>query len=130
MSFTAAQIAEQLKGEVVGDGASANGICARRFCAGRRPDVCREGKSFRRGGTKPGGGHSCIGCVYAAKKVLIRVKDARVAMARVLPVFFPPEKMPSGIHPAVIDASAHVGPTAHIGPNCVLGARAVGRGRC
>jgi UDP-3-O-[3-hydroxymyristoyl] glucosamine N-acyltransferase len=47
-----------------------------------------------------------------------------VALARVLPVFFPPEEHPRGIHPsAVIADSAQVDPTAHIGPHCVLGAR-------
>jgi UDP-3-O-[3-hydroxymyristoyl] glucosamine N-acyltransferase len=45
-------------------------------------------------------------------------------MARVLPVFFPPEPTPGGIHPsAIIDPTAQIDPTAHIGPNCVLGAR-------
>ena len=45
-------------------------------------------------------------------------------MARVLPVFFPPDQRPSGIHPgAIIDTSAQIDPTAHIGPNCVVGAR-------
>jgi UDP-3-O-[3-hydroxymyristoyl] glucosamine N-acyltransferase len=47
-----------------------------------------------------------------------------VALARVLPVFFPPEEHPCGIHPsAVLASSARIDPTAHIGPNCVLGAR-------
>ena len=59
-----------------------------------------------------------------SKKVLIRVRNARVAMARVLPLFFPPDQQPSGIHPsAIIDASAQIDPTACIGPDCVLGAR-------
>jgi len=45
-------------------------------------------------------------------------------MARVLPLFFPPDQQPSGIHPdAIIDASAQIDPTAYIGPDCVLGAR-------
>jgi UDP-3-O-[3-hydroxymyristoyl] glucosamine N-acyltransferase len=42
---------------------------------------------------------------------------------RVLPLFFPPEKHPQGIHPsAVIDPSAQIGPMVHVGPHCVVGA--------
>jgi UDP-3-O-[3-hydroxymyristoyl] glucosamine N-acyltransferase len=56
-------------------------------------------------------------------KVLIRVKDARIAIAKVLPLFFPPEKHASGIHPsAVVDPSAQIDPTASVGPQCVVGA--------
>ena len=54
----------------------------------------------------------------------IRVRNARVAMARVLPVLFPPDELPPGVHPtAVVEASAQIDPTAHIGPHCVLGPR-------
>ena len=64
------------------------------------------------------------GPFVSVSKVLIRVPNARVALARLLPVFFPPEEYPRGIHPsAVIADSASIDPTAHIGPNCVLGAR-------
>jgi UDP-3-O-[3-hydroxymyristoyl] glucosamine N-acyltransferase len=42
-------------------------------------------------------------------------------MARALPLFFPPEVPPSGIHPtAVIDPGAQIDPTVHIGPHCVV----------
>jgi len=57
-------------------------------------------------------------------KVLIRVSNARVALAKALTLFFPPEEHPKGIHPsAVIADSATIDPTAHVGPNCVLGPR-------
>src|SRR4029077_11313002 len=64
------------------------------------------------------------GPYVSSNKVLIRVANPRVALARALPLFFPPEEHPQGIHPSsVIAASAKIDPTAHIGPNCVLGAR-------
>ena len=45
-------------------------------------------------------------------------------MARLLPVFFPPDQHAPGIHPSTnIDPSAQVDATAHIGPNCVIDAR-------
>lgn len=59
---------------------------------------------------------------HSAGKVLIRVRDARVAFAKILPLFFPEEQYAAGIHPsAVIAASAQVHPTAHVGPDCVIG---------
>jgi len=76
----------------------------------------------------PNGGQAAAilvaGPFTSSSKVLIRVPNARVALARVLPIFFPPEEHPQGIHPsAVISDSAKIDPTAHVGPNCVLGAR-------
>ena len=58
-------------------------------------------------------------------KTLIRVKNARVAFAKVLPLFFPAPKFEPGAHAtAVVDASATVDATAHIGPGCVVSAGA------
>lgn len=58
----------------------------------------------------------------AEGKTLIRVRNARVAFARVLPLFYPAEEYAPGIHPsAVIASSAQVDPSAHIGPDCVIG---------
>lgn len=49
--------------------------------------------------------------------------NARVAAARVLPLFFPPDQHPPGIHPSAnIAPSAQVAATAHVGPGCVIGA--------
>ncbi|MDA1273524.1 MAG: UDP-3-O-(3-hydroxymyristoyl)glucosamine N-acyltransferase [Verrucomicrobia bacterium] len=57
------------------------------------------------------------------RKVLIRVANARVAFAKVLPLFFPEPVFEAGIHPTVVtDPSASIDPTAHIGPHCHIGA--------
>ena len=45
------------------------------------------------------------GPFVSSSKVLIRVANARVALARVLPLFFPPEEHPLGIHPSAVIAS-------------------------
>jgi len=104
MPYTAIQIAEQLKGEVIGDGSTQ----IRGFAAAEQSQAAAILVS---------------GPFESSTKVLIHVRDARVAMARVLPLFFPTEPLPHGIHPsAIIDASAHIDPTAHLGPNCVVGA--------
>src|SRR3954447_18876235 len=61
----------------------------------------------------------------SASKVLIRVPNARVAFAKVLPLFFPEPIFPPGIHPsAIVSPSAQIDATAHIGPFCVLADRA------
>ena len=45
----------------------------------------------------------------------------RLAVARLLPLFHPPDAVTPGIDPsAVVAATAQVDPTAHIGPGCVL----------
>lgn len=65
------------------------------------------------------------GDFQSTKKVLIRVGNARVAFARVLPLFFREPSFAPGVHPtAVLAASAQVDATAHVGPHCVVGERA------
>ena len=57
----------------------------------------------------------------SAKKTLIRVADARVAMAKLLPHFFPEEQFVPGIDPsASIAPSAQIDPSAHVGPHCIV----------
>jgi UDP-3-O-[3-hydroxymyristoyl] glucosamine N-acyltransferase len=54
-------------------------------------------------------------------KPLIRVSNPRIAVARLLPIFFPPELPAPGIDPtARVASTATVDPTAHIGPCCVV----------
>lgn len=63
-------------------------------------------------------------------KTLLRVMNARVAFAKVLPLFFPEPVAAPGVHPtAVVAASATVDPGAHVGPYCVVGERSrIGQG--
>lgn len=58
----------------------------------------------------------------SSTKTLIRVKNARVAFAKVLPLFFAEPVLEGRRHPtAVIPNSASVDDTAYIGPHCVIG---------
>jgi UDP-3-O-[3-hydroxymyristoyl] glucosamine N-acyltransferase len=60
----------------------------------------------------------------SATKVVIRVPNARLAFAKVLPLFHPPEQYLPGIDSsAKIAASAQIDPSVRIGPNCVIGER-------
>jgi UDP-3-O-[3-hydroxymyristoyl] glucosamine N-acyltransferase len=125
MPYTASQIAEQLRGEVLGDGTV--------VLSGFAPaDSARVGdltfaeneKYFARAEQSAASAILAPAPFTSAGKTLIRVANPRVAFARVLPLFFPPEKLPPGIHAtAVVAASAQVDPTAHIGPHCVVGER-------
>jgi UDP-3-O-[3-hydroxymyristoyl] glucosamine N-acyltransferase len=54
-------------------------------------------------------------------KTIIRVPSPRVAFARALALFHPPEAYPAGIHPtAIVAGDAEIGPGAHIGPYAVI----------
>ena len=126
MTFTAAQIAEQLRGELRGDGATilTGFATADRARAGDLTFAEKESYFASAEASLA----TCIlisGEFPTSTKVLIRVPNARVAAAKLLPLFFPPDRHAPGIHPsATIAADALVDSSAHIGPNCVIGARA------
>lgn len=125
MTLTASQIAEQLRGEVLGDGSvELTGFASAELAQPGDLTFAENENYFVVAEQSPATAILVSGEYRSAKKVLIRVPNARVAMARLLPVFFPPEQHPSGIHAsAIIAASAQIDPTAHVGPNCVVGAR-------
>ena len=125
ISFTADQIAVQLKGEVCGNGAVALTGCACAAKARAGDLVFAESEAhFIAADNSQASAILVAGPFTSANKVLIRVPNARLAMASVLQLFSPPESFPAGIHPtAVVTDSAQVDPTAHIGPHCVIGAR-------
>jgi UDP-3-O-[3-hydroxymyristoyl] glucosamine N-acyltransferase len=136
MPFTAAEIARELQGEVRGDGST--------VLTGFAPaDRARPGDLtfaenetfFQRADASAASAILVSGEFTSQRKALIRVGNARVAFARVLPLFFPEPTFAAGIHPtAVVAASATVDPSAHVGPFCAvgeqtrLGARAVLQG--
>jgi UDP-3-O-[3-hydroxymyristoyl] glucosamine N-acyltransferase len=125
MPFTVAEIADRLRGEVFGDGSTE--------LTGFAPaDSARVGNLtfadnetyFLAAEESQAAAILVSGDFKSEKKIVIRVANARIAMAKLLPVFFPPDERPQGIHPSAnISPSAEVDATAHIGPNCVVGAR-------
>ncbi|HEY4781058.1 MAG TPA: UDP-3-O-(3-hydroxymyristoyl)glucosamine N-acyltransferase [Chthoniobacterales bacterium] len=123
ISFTAAQIADELHGEVVGDGSvQLTGFApADRAKAGDL--TFAEKPTYFAAAEQSAAAAILISHDFASsKKVLIRVPNARVAMARVLPLFHPMEHHRPGTHAsAVIDTTASIDPTASIGPHCVIG---------
>jgi UDP-3-O-[3-hydroxymyristoyl] glucosamine N-acyltransferase len=125
MSFTAAQIAEKLNGEIVGDGSvQLTGLAPAERARAGELTFAENASYFAAAEQSQAAAILVAGSFVSSSKVLIRVPNARIALARVLPIFFPPEEHPHGIHPSsVISDSARIDSTAHIGPNCVLGSR-------
>jgi len=121
--FTTAQIAQQLDGEVIGDGSlELTGFAP--ATAARAGDLTfAENETFFQKAEQSAAAAILIdGPFTSAHKPLIRVANARIAFARVLPLFFPERTFAPGLHPSVlVDQSAQIDPTAHIGPHCVIG---------
>jgi UDP-3-O-[3-hydroxymyristoyl] glucosamine N-acyltransferase len=125
MSFSAAEIAKLVGGEVVGDSNAVlkNFAPAEHAQAGDLTFAENE-DFFARAEQSAATAIIADKRFSSAKKILIRVPNARVAFARALALFFPEQKFPAGKHPtAVVAASAQIDPTAHVGPHCVVGER-------
>jgi UDP-3-O-[3-hydroxymyristoyl] glucosamine N-acyltransferase len=125
MSFTVAQIAEKLKGEVVGDSSlNLTGLAPADKARAGELTFAENAAYFAAAEQSQAAAILVSGPFVSSAKTLIRVTNPRVALARLLPLFFPPEQHPRGIHPsAVIADSAQIDPTAHVGPACRVGPR-------
>jgi UDP-3-O-[3-hydroxymyristoyl] glucosamine N-acyltransferase len=122
--LTASNLAELIGGEVVGDGsviltgiAPADGAVPGDLTFAENPSYLAAAEASQASAVLVPQNFE------SATKVLIRVKNARIAIAKVLPLFFPPETPAAGIHAsAVVDPSAQIDATASVGPHCVVGA--------
>jgi len=125
MPFTAAEIAKRLQGEVIGDGAVVlNGFAPADSAQAGDLTFAENESYFARAEQSAASAILVDGKFTSASKILICVPNARVAFAKVLPLFFPEPVHPAGIHPtAIVAASAKLDPTVHIGPYCVIGER-------
>src|SRR5438876_12122382 len=123
MPLTAAEIAKHLEGEVLGDGpVELTGFAPADKARAGDLTFAENQTYFNRAEHSAASAIMMDGQFTSAKKTLIRVPNARIAFAKVLPLFFPEPPFPPGIHPtAIIPSSAQVDPTAHIGPYCILG---------
>jgi UDP-3-O-[3-hydroxymyristoyl] glucosamine N-acyltransferase len=123
MPFTAAQIAEQVKGEVIGDASIPLLGIAPADCARAGDLTFAEKESYFLAAEQSDASAILVsGPFTSSRKVVIRVANARVAVARLLPLFFPPAEQSHGVHPtAAIDPQAQIHSTAYIGPHCVIG---------
>ena len=123
MPYTAADIATLLQGEVIGDPS----LPLKGFAPADRAQpgeltFAENENYFARAEQSAATVIIVDGPYTSSRKTLIRVPSARVAFAKVLPLFFPEPTFAAGIHPsAVIAPTAQVDPTAHIGPHCIVG---------
>jgi UDP-3-O-[3-hydroxymyristoyl] glucosamine N-acyltransferase len=122
MTFTAAYIAAQLQGEVIGDGAvPLTGFNSADDAGPGDLTFAEKDAFFAAAEASAAAAILVAGPCTSVDKVLIRVPNARIAAAKALPLFFPPESAAPGIHPgASVSPTAQVDATAHIGPGCVL----------
>src|SRR5580700_6988755 len=108
MSFTAAEIAKHLGGEVLGDVA----LKITRFAPADRAEpgdltFAENENYFARAEQSAASAIIIDGPFQSRSKVLIRVPNARVAFAKVMPLFFPEPVFAPGIHPtAIVPGSA------------------------
>jgi UDP-3-O-[3-hydroxymyristoyl] glucosamine N-acyltransferase len=123
MPYTAAEIAKLLGGEVVGNPS----LVLKGFAPADRAQsgdltFAENENYFARADQSAASAIIVDTVVASSRKTLIRTPNARVAFAKVLPLFFPEPVFPAGVHPtAIISASAQIDSTAHIGPYCLIG---------
>jgi UDP-3-O-[3-hydroxymyristoyl] glucosamine N-acyltransferase len=125
MSFTTAEIAGQLEGEVLGDSAAVLTGFATAENAKSGDLTFAENAEYFAAAEQSAATAIIAGKEFTSNhKTVIRVANPRLAFARALATFFPEPAFKPGIHPsAVIAASAKIDPTAHIGPHCTIGER-------
>src|SRR6516165_10583396 len=103
MPLSAAEIANHLGGEVIGEA----GLILKGFAPADRAQpgdlTFAENESyFARAEQSAAAAVIVDGAFSSTQKVLIRVPNARIAFAKVLPLFFPEPVFAPGIHPTAI----------------------------
>jgi UDP-3-O-[3-hydroxymyristoyl] glucosamine N-acyltransferase len=123
LPLTAAEIATLLGGEVIGDPSLALTGFAPADRAQPGDLTFAENENYLARAEQSAASAVIVDRrVPAPKKTLVVVPNARIAFAKVLPLFFPEPSYTPGVHPsAVVAASAQLGPDVHIGPHCVVG---------
>ncbi len=121
--FTAAEIAKELDGQVVGDPSTPlTGFSSASVAKGGDLTFAENETFFHKAEQSAAAAILIDGPYTSGSKTVIRVANARVGFARVLPLFFPERAFAPGIHPSSVCApSAEIDPAAHIGPLCVIG---------
>ena len=95
MSFTAGQIAEQLKAEIIGDASvQLTGLAPADHARAGELTFAENSAYFAAAERSQAAAILIAGPFASSSKVLIKVPNARIALARLLPLFFPPEEHP------------------------------------
>jgi UDP-3-O-[3-hydroxymyristoyl] glucosamine N-acyltransferase len=125
MSFTTAEIARKIGGEVVGDTTAVlKGFAPAESARAGDLTFAENEDYFARAEKSAATAIIADQRFTSTAKILIRVPNARLAFAKAMALFFPERTYAAGIHPtAVVAASAKVDASAHLGPHCVVGER-------
>ena len=123
MLFTAGDIAAKLGGKVLGDRTMPlTGFqAADRARAGDL--TFAENRTFFERAEQSAASAIIIDKTFTSeRKVLIKVHSARLAFAKVVPLFYPEPGPPTGIHPsAIISEKSKVHPEACVGAHVIIG---------
>src|SRR5687768_6885208 len=114
--FTAAEIARQIGGTVEGDSTIELSGFAPADAARKGDLTFAESETWFARAQESAASAILVGGEFkSSSKTLIRVTNARVAFAKVLPLFFPEPTFIPGVHPsAVIHPTAQIAHTAHV----------------
>lgn len=125
MILTTAEVAVHLQGEVQGDSAARLTGFAPADRAQAGDLTFAENEAFFAHAEQSAATAIIADARFSSgSKIVIRVKNPRVAFAKALALFFPEPAFAAGVHPsAVVAASAQIDPTAHVGPHCTIGER-------
>jgi len=121
-SFTAAELARRLQGEVRGEASVELHGLAAADTAGPGDLTFAESEAFLVRAESSAAGAILTSLEAGPAKTVIRVRHTRLAMAQALALFYPEPAFAPGLHPsAVVDPGARIDPTAHVGPLCAIG---------
>ncbi len=123
MQYTTAEIARQLGAELQGDGSVVlTGIAPADSARAGELTFAENEDYFQRAEASAASAILVSGNYNSKSKVLIRVQNARVALAKAMLLFYPEKNFAPGVHPtAIVSASAQIASSAYIGPYCVIG---------
>src|SRR5277367_2443767 len=101
--FTTAEIAKQLEGEVLGDASLTLTGFAPATTARAGDLTFAENETFFLKAEQSAASAILVdGPFTSAGKTIIRVANARIGFARVLPLFFPERVFAPGVHPSAV----------------------------
>jgi UDP-3-O-[3-hydroxymyristoyl] glucosamine N-acyltransferase len=123
VSWTLAELARRVDGEVIGDPAREVDRVRPLEAAGARDLSFLSSAKYVAAARASGAGALVVGPAAPELAVdRIRVADPATAIARILELMHPPARPAAGVHPtAVVGEGAIVDPSAHVGPYVVLG---------
>jgi len=119
---TVAELAQQIGGEVVGDGGvQIHGVSPVDEARPGTITLADNEQNFLKADASPAAAVVVSFAVSSASKPLIRVKKTTMALAKMLAIFHPAKKPEPGIHPsAFVGRDVKRGSGIHIGANAVV----------